>query len=357
MKNQEQERNSFLDRVSWFLTRRRKAVFFTILALTAVALIGSFRIKGEVILQDMLPYDHPYLKLQARFSEVFGSGGSTVAIGIVKKKGDIFNQTTLAKIKKMTEEVELLDEVYRLLTVSIASSQTKVTTTRARGEIAIEPLMFPDIPKNDQEMAELKKNVFSDPAYSGILVSEDGSAALLLTEFKENISYFQVYKILQKIVKDYTDEDSSVHIVGYPMLMGWVYSLKVQMYMVFAISIGAIALVLWMVFLNIPGMISPLVNAGILTIWGLGFIGFTGVNFSPLLYVLAFLVGSRLIGNSNQIAYRYFEELNASGAIGTKVLRDHAHHVYPNFAAVAAMCRFPRALRCEDCPDANLALS
>ena len=42
-------------------------------------------------------------------------------------------------------------------------------------------------------------------------------------------------------------------------------------------------------------MIAPMANALILTIWGLGFIGFTGINFSPLLYVLAFLVGARMV--------------------------------------------------------------
>ena len=53
----------------------------------------------------MFPYDHPYLKLHARFSQVFGSGGSTVAIALKAKNGDIFNETTLTKIQKMTNEI------------------------------------------------------------------------------------------------------------------------------------------------------------------------------------------------------------------------------------------------------------
>jgi hypothetical protein len=60
-------------------------------------------------------------------------------------------------------------------------------------------------------------------------------------------------------------------------------------------------------------MIVPIIDALVLTIMGLGFVGFTGINFSPLLYVLAFFVGARFISNSVQITHRYFEELNASG--------------------------------------------
>jgi len=326
-----------LDRISWFLTRYRLTVLIVILVITGVFLYGAFKIRSEVILQEMLPYNHPYLKLHARFSEIFGSGGSTVVIAVKAKSGDIFNEKTLGKVKKITEEVELWDEVYRILTVSIASNSVKVVKTKAKGEIAIDQLMFPDVPKNEQEMVLLKKNIFSNPFYNGTLVSRDGTAALIFTEFRENISYEKVFNILKKLDRAYSDEVTSIHIVGYPMLMGWVYSLKPQMYMVFAISVFAIALILYIIFLNFPGMISPLVNALILTIWGLGFIGFTGINFNPLLYVLAFLVGSRMIGNSHQIAYRYFEELNASGNDRIRACYETMRTMFiPNFAAVVA---------------------
>jgi predicted RND superfamily exporter protein len=328
---------TWLDRISLFLTRHRVSILVLILVITGIFLYGAFRIRGEVILQDMLPYDHPYLKLHNRFSEVFGSGGSTVAIALKAKKGDIFNPAFLTKFQKITNEVLMWDEVIRSLTVSIATRSVKVVRTLKKGEINIEPIMWPEIPKTPQEMEGLKVNIFSNPAYNGSLVSRDGKAALLLTEFKENISYERVFQLLQQLDKRFTDEETDVHIIGYPMLMGYIYDSKTQMYMVFAISIAGIALVLWIIFLNVPGMISPLVNAFILTIWGLGFIGFTGLNFNPLLYVLAFLVGSRMIGNSHQIAYRYFEELNASGDDRSRACYETMRTMFiPNLAAVVA---------------------
>ncbi len=201
-----------------------------ILIITGIFLYGAFKIRGEVILQDMLPYDHPYLKLHNRFAEVFGSGGSTVAIALKANKGDIFNPSFLTKLQKMTNEVMMWDEVIRSLTVSIAARSVKVVRTLKKGEINIEPIMWPDIPKTPKEMDALKLNIFSNPAYNGSLVSRDGTAALLLTEFKENISYERVFDILQKLRKDYTDGETSVHIVGFPMLMGWIYSLKAQIF-------------------------------------------------------------------------------------------------------------------------------
>ena len=257
----------------------------------AVFAYGTFKIKGEVILQEMFPYDHPYLKLNARFGEVFGTGGSGVVIAVKAKKGDIFNQKTLTTIKNITEEVELWDEVYRVLTVSMASNSTKVSKALAKGEIQIEALMFPNVPQNEQEMTDLKKNIFSNPSYNGILVSEDGTAALVLTEMKENITYQKMFTKLRALQTKYSDDDTSIHIVGFPMLMGWVYSLKSQTYMVSAHQFCPHDLVLYPHVQEScrngsPHGRTPSSSPSS----GLGFIGFTGINFSPLLYVLAFLM-------------------------------------------------------------------
>ena len=123
-----------------------------------------------------------------------------------------------------------------------------------------------------------------------------------------------MFSLLQKLRKDYTDGETSVHIVGFPMLMGWIYSLKAQIFNVFVISVIGMILVLVIIFYgNFLGMVVVMGNTLILTVWGLGFMGFTGINFSPMLYVLAFLVGARMVGNAHQITYRYFEELHSSG--------------------------------------------
>ena len=327
-----------LDRFCLTLAQHRLAVMIGILIITVIFLFGAFKIRGEVILQDMLPYDHPYLKLHNRFAEVFGSGASTVAIAIKAEKGDIFNPSFLTKLQKMTNEVMMLDEVIRALTVSLAARSVKVVRTMKKGEINIEPIMWPDIPKTSMEMDALKKNVFSNPAYNGSLVSRDGTAALLLTEFKENISYEKVFSILQKLRKDYSDGETSVHIVGFPMLMGWIYSLKAQIFNVFLISIIGMIVVLVIIFYgNFLGMIVVMGNTLIMTVWGLGFTGFTGINFSPMLYVLAFLVGARMVGNAHQITYRYFEELHSSGGDRLKASYETMRTMFiPNAAAVAA---------------------
>lgn len=322
-----------------FMVRRRFWVLSAVVLVVAIFTLGAGKIRTEVVLQHLFPYDHPYLKLNARFAEVFGGGGFGVVIAVKATEGDIFKQKTLEKIKKITDELILWDEVYRVLTVSIATNSTKVVKAKSKGEIAIEALMFPDVPKTPEEMESLKNHIFSNPSYNGTLVSTDGTAALIMTQLKESVAYDKAFKLLNALASEHTDDETSIHIVGYPMLMGWIYSYKTQMYWVFGVSVALMVLILYSVFRNFVGMIAPIAMAMICTCLGLGFIGWTGINFSPLLYVLAFLVGARMISNAVQITERYIHEYHAEGE-SLKPRREAAYRtmssmMMPNATAVA----------------------
>lgn len=329
------ENHGRMDSFVSFVVKYRLLVLLLALVVTGVFFLCAPKIKTEVILQDMFPHDHPYLKLQGRFAQVFGSGGSGVVIAVKAKEGDIFNQKTLRKIKDITDEIVLWDEVYRVLTVSMASNSVKAVKILAKGEIVIQALMFPDVPKNETEMRLLKKHIFSNPAYNGTLVSSDGTAALILTEMKENISYERAFQLLRTLERKYSDDETSIHIVGFPMLMGWIYSFKAQMSWVFGISVVLMIIILFLIFRNIVGMIAPIAMSVICTGLGLGFIGWTGINFSPLLYVLAFLVGARMLSNAVQITHRYIEEFSQDNQKQAATHRTVQAMLMPNAAAVA----------------------
>lgn len=318
-----------------FFWRQRRLLLAVVMVGAVLSALSATNIKTHVILSDLFPQDHPYLALHKRFSQVFGGGGTSLVIALRACRGDIFNLPMLGKIRDLTREIELWDEIYRVQTVSIASNATKVVKTKARGEIAFEALMFPDIPANEAEIQLLKKNIFSNPAYDGTLVSRDGSAALVLTEMRETVSYERIFQKLQDVVRRYSDENTSVHIVGFPMLMGWIYSHKPQLYQVFAISAVLMAALLYLSFRNFVGMIVPAAMSAICTAFGLGFIAWTGVNFSPLQFVLAFLVVSRMLSNAVQITHRYIEEYRVSLSKETAAKRTMQTMSIPNAAAVA----------------------
>jgi predicted RND superfamily exporter protein len=204
---------------------------------------------------------------------------------------------------------------------------------KAMGEISLEALMFPAVPKTEEGIAEVKKNIFSSPALLGSLVSEDGTAALIITMFKENISYEKAFKILRDLQARYSDENTSIHVIGFPMLMGWIQSYKHQMYVVFAISVAFMLIILFAIFRNLVGMIAPMALA-LICGPGLGFVGWIGLNLTPP-FCARLSAAARMVSNAVQITHRYIEEYRLSLNREEACFKTMRAMWMPNAAAVA----------------------
>jgi len=322
-----------IDRFSMFCTRHRLAVLLVTVAVSLVFLIGIGRIKGDVILEDLFPYDHPFLKIIFEFSDDFGTGGSFAGISVTANKGDIFNAHTLKKIQEIDKEVANWTETMRILTYSIGSRSAQVAKAQGDGVIRIYPVMWPDVPTTPEGMAELKKDIFSDPGMRSI-VSADGKSALIATEFKSNISYEHAFGMLQDLKSNYTDEETTIELVGFPVLMGWIYSLKHQIILAMTVSLVLMVIMLILIFRNLTGMVAPVAFGMVSTVMGLGFIGWSGLNFSPLLYVMAFLVGARKTSHAVQITHRYMEEYDGTHDNKEACYRTMRAMIMPNWAGV-----------------------
>ena len=132
------KKHPFWSKLASYCMRFRLAILLATIIITTVFLYGAMGLKNDLVLRDMFPDSHPYMALHERFADVFGSGASTVVICMKVKDGNIFNSPTLHKIKEITEEIELWDEVYRSLTKSIASKSSIVVNALGGGVVSID---------------------------------------------------------------------------------------------------------------------------------------------------------------------------------------------------------------------------
>ena len=305
------------------------------LILTPLFIYGASIMSVNVVLEDMFPFGHPFVKLHKEFGSQFG-GASTVLVELKVKEGDIFNTRTLEKVKGITDEITFHDDSYMLLTASISERKMKYYRGYSGGNIEIDGLMWPKIPQTDEEIKFMKENIFSNPLYNEVLVSRAGNATLIISEFKEKINYSKLFKFFQSLKAKYEDENTTLHMIGKPVLLGWIYSYWPEMMKIFACGIIMMMVMLLLFFRTWQGMIIPTVTAFLSAVWGLGILGFAQVNLSPLLFVLPFLLAARSLGQSVQMVQRYFEELDVqkgnredAGAMAMSAL------LIPGFAAVA----------------------
>ncbi len=292
---------------------RFRFLLMIIMGVLTVIFIYGFtkRLSVQVILEEMVPPQHPFIKLHKEYADQYG-GTNMIALAIVVREGDIFNVKTLEKIKRVSDEILFYKDVHRALVYSIAQRKSKVAKGHVGGTVDVSALMWPEIDKTPEGIEKLKYNIFTSDFYNGVYVSKDGKATLIMADCWPDIDYNEFFNFISDLKKKEEDSNTTIHVAGRPMLLGWIHHFLPQTYFIFGITFLFILFALIYIFRNIVGIVIPLVAGILCTIWGFGFIGLLGVNFNPLMMVLPILVGARGLSHSVQVTRRYLEELNVT---------------------------------------------
>ena len=259
---------------------------------------------------ELLPQRHPYIKIHNKIKETFG-GANQVIIMVQVREGDIFNRETLSKVKEISERLESFPAVDRYKIRSIAMSKMKHFKFTS-GTMDISPLMFPEIPHNEEEMEGLKKKIYSEGRYYGPYVSWDSKKTLIQVDFFEEelgeIGYGVVFQEFQKLRNEMEDENHIINIAGEPMHLGYIKYHNRDVMLNLAYTVLAVTLVLFFYYKSIQGVVVPLLAGTISGIWGLGIMALIGYHLDPLILVLPFLISLMTARHGMQKLIRYTEE-------------------------------------------------
>ena len=256
---------------------------------------------------DLLPQTHPYIKMHNDFRKTFG-GANFLVMMLSVKNGDIFNPTTLEKVRYITLELEAIPGIDRYKILSLASQKLKKLSITSWG-MKSEALMWPEVPKTEQDMQALKEAIYSNEGYYGSYVSLDSKKTLIFADFfEETLDYSVIYRELERLRAATEDENTTTSIVGHPMHLGVVASMLSTMNYIMASTLLVIPILLYLAYRSIWAVFIVLIAAIVSGIWGLGFMSLMGYNLDPLVFVLPFLISLMAFRHSHQLYNRYYEE-------------------------------------------------
>lgn len=289
------------------LVKHRFPALCLISLVTLFFLYEIVRLEVATSFGDLLPQQHPYIKVHNEFQDRFG-GANVISVAVKVKNGDIFNTETLGKIQRLTEELDRLEGVNHYQIVSLAHKKIKHVEATTWG-LEVSAVMWPEIPSTPAEMAALRDRVHHEPTVYGGLVSLDEKMALISAAFIEGrLNYTSLFQDIQEIVEREADNNTDVFVTGQPMLYAWVYHYAPQMVLIFLITGLVMLTLLWLYFHTFQGVFIPILSAGVSAAWGLGFASALGYNLDPLILVVPLLITARAISHSVQSMERYHEE-------------------------------------------------
>jgi len=280
-----------------------------LIIITLATIFFGYRIKDLDIrtnFSELLPQDHPYIKINEEFRKKFG-GANFLVLMVSVKKGDIFNTQTLNKVKYITESLAAFPGIDRYKIVSIAAMKVKLMRYTSWG-MNIEPLMWPLVPTTEEGLKKLKKDIFSSQFY-GSYVSLDTKSTLIFADFlTDRPDYKKIHGLLEKVRGEVEDENIIVSIAGLPMHLGVVRSLIQKVNYIMLGTALVIPVLLFMAYRSFwATLLVP--SAGIISgIWGLGFMVLMGYNLDPLIFVMPFLISLMAFRHSHQLYNRFYEE-------------------------------------------------
>lgn len=298
---------------SWiadFCIRWRRSVLAAI-ALVTLAL-GYFALQVEVktIFTDLQPSNHPYVQTNEEFKNTFG-GANVVTIMVEPKEGDIFNLETLGTIKQITDDLQYVDAVNQFQIVSLASKKLKNVIASSVGIESL-PIMWPELPTNQDEIDKVRKDVISNPMVYGSYVSYDQKSALITVDFIDRlIEYDKVLPQIRGVIAKASNPNINIKVVGQPILAGLVLKYLPETLKIVLLIVGVIALILLISKGTLRGMLLPLFSGLISGIWIFGVMKLLDFNLDPLAIVITFIISARAISHAVQLNAAFNTERTA----------------------------------------------
>jgi predicted RND superfamily exporter protein len=300
----------FFPRFGNALFDHRKLVLLVVMLITAWFAwhIPAVRMLSDFA--DLLPQEHPYIKLHNSIRDTFG-GANIITMAVEVEEGTVFTNETLSRIHRITEGMDKLTSINHNLVTSLTHRNTRKISLTPDGNIRSVTYYDPQYGDySADELAGMQRDVVASPRVFGLLVSPDLKAAIIKGTLNEGaLDYGKIFEELQAIRAAEAAPGVRIHATGNPVLVGWVDSYSAQILQIFLYTVFIVLAILIVYTRRLYGILLPLLGMALTSIWGVGFMGVLGYNLDPLMLVVPFLISARALSHGIQKVERYFLEL------------------------------------------------
>lgn len=216
--------------------------------------------------------------------------GADVAM-IVLETNNIYTTEVLGDIKRITDTLMTLREVQWVTSLThvfyIHADSTGIETG-----LLIEPGMFP---RTGKDFLLLKKRVEENPLYVNSLVSEDGSATMILFTLSGEVNQQEVALKVKKMVAE-IHPSGKIYFGGFPMMLLDMADLIITDITVLTPLVTLVLLVvLFFSFRSAAGILLPLLSVAVSCVWTMGLMSLLDYELTMVggvIPVVLFAVGS-----------------------------------------------------------------
>ncbi len=262
-----------MERLSNIAIKYRWAIIVIVAVLTIFFGYKLQFLKVDSDVVNSLPKDDPEVKLFNEVGERFG--GNQMGV-VILEASNVLDPEVLKNIEQITDTLSNTNGV-----LSVTSLTNMMNINSEGDNFEVGPLINDNNrPKNREEAELLKEKVTSNEMVSGTIIAKDGTATTIIFTFEDGVDADKVAKnIMSRLEKLHLPE--KLYFAGSPFLTRYVSNVvSHDLITLIPISFFLIALILYLSFHSIRGIVLPLLTAGFAIIWSMGIFGMAGFKLS-----------------------------------------------------------------------------
>lgn len=216
----------------------------------------------EVVLRDNNPVEKIWRENKEEFEAY-----ADILIGIMHT--NIYNPDSMHKIRAVSAEIRSIEGVKKVNNILNVKN-----IAGGNGGLDVSPLVADGrVPENQEELIALKEKVSSWDVYKGIYVTGDGTASamcVVLDDGLETDKIVPIYYQLREIMAKYSGpEEFFISGTSVVEALQGDYMIKDLKLLIPLVNI-VLLILLFLFFMNVRGMILPMLVVGISTTWTVG---------------------------------------------------------------------------------------
>ncbi len=293
--------------IEHFIFGHRALIMGGVLIFIALLTIQAVQVKPEASFTKMIPGSHPYVSNFLDYRKELADLGNVVRIVIESKNGDIFNADFQETLKQVTDEVFFIPGISRDGLKSLWTPNVRWQEVTEEGFVG--GAVIPDGYDGSKAMVErIKANVFKSGQVGVLVANNFKSAAILapLQDFNPDtglpLDYRELSTLLENNIRNkYSNENISIHIVGFAKVVGDLIDGALQVVTFFGIAIIITFIMLWLYSRCLRSTFSVLLFSIFAVFCQLGILNILGFGINPYSMLVPFLVFAIGVSHGVQI--------------------------------------------------------
>ncbi|MDD4150606.1 MAG: MMPL family transporter [Bacteroidales bacterium] len=307
-------------KIAGIILRNRIALLISMGVITAFMAWQATKIEMDYHYANMLSENDPVYIDKVKFQEIFGDEASGIVVGF--SDTSLFDYDRFLAFQELCDELEEIENVASVLTVSQAVNPRQVTVVDENGSKKREFEFYPVFPEKISSQAELdsiKDVFFSLPFYQGMLYNSSEDVFLMSVALNKEIlnskARIPVVREVEKVLKEYSaKENVEIHISGLPFIRTKMMDLiKTEIILFIILAVLIVIIILYLFFRSFKVIGVAIIVVGVSVIWALGLMGILGFKITVLTGMIPPLLIIIGIPNTIFLLNKYHTETVAHG--------------------------------------------